>query len=161
MPKDRVTVVVPPVVTALYEAVRAQLPPEGDDVGVRVTVGPDTSKKFARRAVALAATWDEDLDPVSVERVERGARPLVVETITVSCSAMAGGSRASDRDFPEWRDEVGELLAGIDRALRADVMTSAAARSRRGFTRWVSWYDKSGGGTAMVADFVIEITTLS
>lgn len=147
---------VPPIVAALFDAVRAVMPPETQEAGVRVVVGPDTGKKFAARAVTLAATWDEQLDPVSVERTERGRRPRVTETTTIACSAMAGGS---GRTFTEWRAAAGEVLALVDTALRA--LAADNTRTARGYTRWIDWADEDGANGAVIVDFVIDITTVS
>lgn len=151
-----VAAVVPPIVTDLFTAVRALMPAEDAEDGVRVVVGPDTGKKFSTRSVTLAATWDERLDPVSVERVERGARPRVLETTTVACSVMVGGS---ERKFEEWRTSAGDQLALIDQALR--VMAADDRQTRRGYTRWIDWNDDDGGNGAVLVDFVVEITTIS
>lgn len=150
------TVGLQPIVTVLYEAVRARLPLEGAVGGVRVVAGPDTSQRFAPRVVTLAATWDEDLEPVSTERVERGARPRVTETTTIACSAMAGGT---GRDFASWREAVGELLTGIDQALRD--IAADDRQTRRGYTRWIDWKEDDGANGAVVADFVVQVVTVS
>lgn len=152
-----VTAVVPPAVTALYGAVRSAFPDEEvPDIGVRITVGPDTNKRFAPRSITVAATWDQDLDPVSTERVERGARPRIVETSTVACSILRGGS---GRDFTTWRDEAGDMLATYDVALRH--LADAVTRARRGYTRWIDWHEGNGQNGAVVVDFVVELTTIT
>lgn len=151
------TVAVPGVVSDLYDAVRAALPAEDTPgTGVRVVMGPDTAQRFADRVVTLAATWDEDLDPVSVERAPTGAaRRRFIETTSIACSAMTGGS---GRDFDAWREGTGELLAGIDAALAA--METESRMPRRGYTRWIDWNDENGANKAVIADFVIEIVEI-
>lgn len=147
---------VPPIVQDLYGTVRGLAPLEEEQAGVRVTVGPDTAKKYAARVITLAASWDERLDPVSVERTERGRRPLVIETTTITCSVQAGGS---GHDFTTWRATAGELLALIDSALRA--MATADTQTARGYTRWIDWADENGANTSVVVDFVLIFTTVS
>lgn len=147
---------VPPIVQSLYGALRAITPAEGEEDGVRVTVGPDTAKKFAARVVTLAASWDERLDPVSVERTERGRRPLVLETTTITCSASVGGS---GHDFATWRAQAGELLAVVDQAARA--LAADDTQTARGYTRWIDWADEDGANSAVIVDFVLTFTTIS
>lgn len=147
----------PGIVQDLHDAVRAALPDQDTPgTGVRVILGPLTSPRFTDRIVTIAATWDEDLDPVSAERTPIGAaRRRFTETTTIACSAMTGGT---GRDFDAWRAGTGELLAGVDAALAA--MASATRMPRRGYTRWIDWNDDNGANKAVIADFVIEIVEI-
>lgn len=144
-------------VGALRDAIRAALPlPDASGAGVHVFDGPAPERAYASRAVTVAAAFQDDQDAVMVERVESGARPSVVETVTVAGSVYVGGG---DTEVEAYRAEAGGILAAIEARLRVDrTLGGVVSRARLVSSQWTQGRDVSGTGVAI--GFTVELVSL-
>lgn len=135
------------VVDALRDLIRAALPLPDAAGGVQVYDGPAPERAYAPRAVTVAAAFQDDQDAVAVERVERGARPTVTETLTVAGSVYAGGG---DVDMDRFRSEAGAILAAIEAAIQADrTLGGRVSMMRLASAQWLQGRDTKGAGVAI------------
>lgn len=145
------------VVHALRDLIRAALPLPDAPSGVAVFSGPAPERAFTPRAVTVGAAFQDDQDAVSVERVERGARPTVTETITVAGSVYVGGGDVLPDDY---RATAGSILAAIEDALRADrTLGGLVSMARLASAQWQQGRDMKGMGVAI--GYTVEMVSLS
>jgi len=150
----------PPAVNALAAAFTAALPAPPAPDGVEVRLGVHLHPAYAARAVTVAMTFDEALNSVSVDRTETGAGRRVTESIDVACSLFVGGEGGAP-DFDGWRAAAGDLLQVLDDAMRDDqALNDVVARTHRTFTRWIDWFDESGGAMGVIVDFIANLVVM-
>lgn len=151
---------VAPAVIELEAALTRALPAPPAEDAVRVFVGVDINREWVPRALVVAASFDEDISAISVDRRPSGARPHFIETVSVACSLYVGD--AGKPKFETWRTTAGEILGVLDTALRKDAALKAVVpRARRGFTRWIDWLDEDGGRIGVICDFVVELMAIT
>lgn len=149
-----------PAVDALRDAIRAALPLPSIANGVAVFDGPAPERAYAARAVTVAAAFQDDQDAVLVERVERGARPNVTETLTVACSVYAGGGNADEAALVAYRQEAASIMTAIDTALRGDrTLGGVVDMARVGTAQWLQGRDTAGTGVSI--GFTVEMAKFS
>lgn len=140
------------VVTSLAAKLRAALPAT---VSVYDGTVPQQQAAYELSWVSIGSPWDDDEEPVTVDRVEVGAAPHITETFNVSCLAY-GGDGGSDMSVP--RGVAAQSVAAVDSALRGDrTLGGVVARARLGeVDRWRQFNAATGVGVML--GFTVEVT---
>lgn len=118
---------------------------------------PTQGANYEPRWVSVGDPWDDDQEPVIVERVEVGAGPRWRLDYQIACKAYAG---SGGDDITVHRAEASQLLAEIEAALRADrTLGGQVARARMGdVERWDEGRDEQGTGVRV--GFTVDATVL-
>lgn len=82
---------------------------------------------WANQWLAVGMPWEDDQQPVAVERTELGGGRRIRLDYTIACAAYAG---AGDPGFAQYRDQVAALVVAVDRELATDrTLGGAVARA--------------------------------
>lgn len=120
--------VVPVVVAAVLEVAVAALP------DWQVFDGPNAGADVADDVLVVGIGNSEDADPYRSQRgvTTLGGRPM--QTLTIRCQASTW---SGDLDLAPLRVRLGEMMAALDAALRADPQVDATcAGIKLGSERW-------------------------
>ncbi len=112
---------------------------------------------YEQQWVSVGDPWDDDQEPVIVERVEVGAGPRWRLDYQIACKAYSG---SGGDDITVHRAGASQLLADVEAALRADrTLGGQVARVRMGeVERWDEGRDEQGTGVRV--GFTVDATVL-
>ncbi len=112
---------------------------------------------YEQQWVSVGDPWDDDQEPVVVERVEVGAGPRWRLDYRIACKAFSG---AGGDDITVHRAAASQLLADIEAALNSDrTLGNQVARVRVGdVERWDEGRDEQGTGVRV--GFTVDATLL-
>ncbi len=119
--------------------------------------GSTQASNYEQQWVSVGDPWDDDQEPVVVERVEIGAGPQWRLDYQIACKAYSG---AGGDDITVHRAAASQLLAEIEAALNADrTLGGQVARARMGdVERWDEGRDEQGTGVRV--GFTVDATLL-